>query len=299
MNQDRQEKLDFIAQSISRAKQVMDKVHEKYDRNSTTGNNTKQPGRRSYSEADYTTQADNTAQYLSPEQLMEIQNSRMGAESYAQAPGLPPNFAQPQQQRPVMQQPQLPAGRYPREITSENYNMYDDPTDRERPLPFPDASQYQSQINQHMGQPQPQQPQYRPYKNLNSSKMPKEILESFLQKPMIDPTQPIGMEQLFQKVAQPPQQQQPQQYQQPIPQYQPPAQPYYAPQPAPINESVAPSSGMDIKLLEYVIKKTVEETLKQVSKQTNINENIQIKIGDQTFGGTIKTLKKIATTTKK
>ena len=48
---------------------------------------------------------------------------------------------------------------------------------------------------------------------------------------------------------------------------------------------------MDTKLMEYIIKKTVEETLEQVSKKSSIDETIQIKIGDKVFGGKLMTLK--------
>ena len=48
---------------------------------------------------------------------------------------------------------------------------------------------------------------------------------------------------------------------------------------------------LDVKLIEFIIKKTVEETLEQVSKRTSIDETIQIKIGDKTFGGKLTVLK--------
>ena len=149
-----------------------------------------------------------------------------------------------------------------------DYGLYED---NERDLPI--------------SQPQNTQPKFVPYKNINNSKMPREILESFMQTPPIDPTQPLGMETLFEKVkgGQP----------QPHPlQTRRAAEPIveYRTQQAPITES---KSNMDIHLLEYVIKKTVEETLKQVQEQSNINENIQIKIGDKTFGGKISSLKKL------
>ena len=157
----------------------------------------------------------------------------------------------------------------------------------QRPAPQPAYDLYSDQEREvPMGYQQSQQPKYLPYKNLNSSKMPREILESFMQTPAIDPTQPLGMETLFEKVrgGQPQPAQQPQQRRaaEPIVEYRT--------QQPPVVEN---KSNMDMHLLEYVIKKTVEETLKQVQEQTNINENIQIKIGDKTFGGKISTLKKI------
>lgn len=147
-----------------------------------------------------------------------------------------------------------------------DYGLYED---NERELPIV--------------QPQNSQTKFTPLKNINNSKMPREILESFMQTPPIDPTQPLGMETLFEKVrGTQPQQQQQRRAAEPIVEYKT--------QQAPVTES---KSNIDIHLLEYVIKKTVEETLKQVQEQTNINENIQIKIGDKTFGGKISSLKKI------
>lgn len=115
-------------------------------------------------------------------------------------------------------------------------------------------------------------------KNLHKSKMPPEILKSFQENPIIDPTAPIGMESMMEeitkKVA--------------------PKKQTQNNQPNFINENVNQnSSSIDIKLLEYVIKKTVEETLEQVNKKTTLDENIQIKIGDKIFGGKINALKEI------
>ena len=163
-------------------------------------------------------------------------------------------------------------GGLPQQIQAPGYDLYED---NERMPPAPSFLQ------------QPQQPvsaNYQPYKNLNTSKMPKEILESFLKTPTIDPTQPLGMETLVQKVVGKPQQRQ--QPQQSAPRRQEPIVEHRQP----VTDS---KSTMDIQLLEYVIKKTVEETLKQVNEQTNLNENIQIKIGDKTFGGKISSLKSI------
>lgn len=123
------------------------------------------------------------------------------------------------------------------------------------------------------------------YKNMNTSRMPSAILESFKENPIADPTAPPGMENVMQKITQK-------------------AQPKYRENNVvPINEntvsrnvsqsSAAMPAQMDTKLLEYIIRKTVEETLEQVSKKTNVDENIQIKIGDKTFGGKISTLNEI------
>lgn len=225
---DRQEKMDILAQSLQKAKKVMQEVEHRTG-NKSFGN---QPGRQSYTEQDTDALFEDNTRYLSESEAMQ-------------------------------RQPQI----------SQRQSDYDLYSDYERELPI--------------AQPQNSQTKFMPFKNLNNSKMPREILESFMQTPPIDPTQPLGMETLFEKVrgSQPQPQPQPQQQRRA-------AEPIveYRNQPAPITES---KSNLDIHLLEYVIKKTVEETLKQVQEQTNINENIQIKIGDKTFGGKISSLKKL------
>jgi hypothetical protein len=115
-------------------------------------------------------------------------------------------------------------------------------------------------------------------KNMSNSKMPEAILKSFQENPIIDPTAPIGMESMMQEITKKvaPQRTQPSQETTGF-----------------IVESQKTAPVMDTKLIEYIIKKTVEETLEQVSKRTAIDENIQIKIGDKTFGGKINTLKEI------
>lgn len=136
----------------------------------------------------------------------------------------------------------------------------------------------------------------QPYKmsgqrNLANSKMPPEILKSFASMPAIDPTQPVGMDLMMNEIVQ-----------KVTPQQQPkrrmventPVQTYSNNK---VTETVAPQ--MDVKLMEYIIKKTVEETLEQVSKKTNLSENIQIKIGDKTFSGKITSLNEVKKTTKK
>jgi hypothetical protein len=117
-------------------------------------------------------------------------------------------------------------------------------------------------------------------KNISKSKMPEAILRSFQENPIIDPTAPLGMESMMQeitkKVA--------------------PVRQENEKNLTTVNENKqtpTQNTSIDIKLIEYVIKKTVEETLEQVSKRTAIDENIQIKIGDKTFGGKINTLKEI------
>ena len=48
---------------------------------------------------------------------------------------------------------------------------------------------------------------------------------------------------------------------------------------------------MDVQLIEYIIKKTVETVLEEQAKKTSIDENFQIKIGDKVFGGKLNVLK--------
>lgn len=115
-------------------------------------------------------------------------------------------------------------------------------------------------------------------KNISKSKMPEAILKSFQENPIIDPTAPIGMESMMQEITKK-------------------ATPTRVENTEPLQGYVVESNQttpvMDTKLIEYIIKKTVEETLEQVNKRTAIDENIQIKIGDKTFGGKINTLKEI------
>lgn len=219
---DRQEKMEILAQSLQKAKKVMQEVEHRSG-NKNFGN---QPNKhQSYTEQDADNMLVDSTKYLSEAEMIR---------------------------------------RQPQQIAQPNYDLY---SDNERELPI--------------GQPQNSQSKYLPFKNLKNSKMPKEILESFIETPAIDPTKSLGTETLFEKVKanQPQQRKLPEQiYEQKV-------------QPSPINESK--NNGMDIQLLEFVIKKTVEETLKQVQEQSNINENIEIKIGGKTFGGKISTLKKM------
>ncbi len=119
-------------------------------------------------------------------------------------------------------------------------------------------------------------------KNLHTSKMPKEILQSFMENPIVDPTMPIGLDSVVEQVAKV----QPKKV---IEEYQAPASK---------NIQQTGSLNMDTQLIEYIIKKTVEETLEQVSKQTAIDETFQIKIGDKVFGGKLTVLKENKTSKK-
>jgi hypothetical protein len=117
-------------------------------------------------------------------------------------------------------------------------------------------------------------------KNMSTSKMPAAILKSFQENPIIDPTAPIGMESMMQEITKK-------------------ASPVERIEENTTNkggyvvESQQTAPVMDTKLIEYIIKKTVEETIDQINKKTSIDENIQIKIGDKTFGGKLSTLKEV------
>jgi hypothetical protein len=118
-------------------------------------------------------------------------------------------------------------------------------------------------------------------KNLSTSKMPKEILQSFIENPIVDPTVPVGMDSLMEKVAQ---------AQPKMKQIQETVQPQNRPiQQQPAAPAAAPA--MDVQLIEYIIKKTVETVLEEQAKKTSIDENFQIKIGDKVFGGKLNVLK--------
>ena len=121
----------------------------------------------------------------------------------------------------------------------------------------------------------PQAPNPANYmKNLSKSKMPEAILKSFAENPVIDPTMPMGMESMMQEITKK-------------------AAPVQEVTQRVVGESKSNNSPvqLDTQLIEYIIKKTVEETLEQVSKRTNIDETIQIKIGDKVFGGKLTVLK--------
>jgi hypothetical protein len=135
---------------------------------------------------------------------------------------------------------------------------------------------------QYMGTPQPQ-------RNFAKSKMPPEILRSFSEMPAIDPTQPVGMELMMNEIVQKaaPKQQRQVLNNTPVPLQQT------------VSEYGSNNVQMDTKLIEYIIRKTVEETLEQVSKKTSLSENIQIKIGDKSFSGKITSLNEVKKTITK
>ena len=120
-------------------------------------------------------------------------------------------------------------------------------------------------------------------KNLSKSKMPAAILQSFAENPIIDPTMPMGMESMMQEITKK-------------------AAPVQEVTQRVVTESTQSKQAapqLDTQLIEYIIKKTVEETLEQVNKKSTIDETIQIKIGDKVFGGKLTVLKENKTTQKK
>jgi hypothetical protein len=114
-------------------------------------------------------------------------------------------------------------------------------------------------------------------RNLSTSKMPKEILQSFMENPIVDPTMPVGMDNLMEQIAK---------TQPKTKRIEEITQPRSA---APTQ--LAPILTMDKDLIEYIIKKTVETVLEEQAKKTSIDENFQIKIGNKIFGGKLNVLK--------
>jgi hypothetical protein len=173
-----------------------------------------------------------------------------------------------------------------RPLTEDDIDVMDQPEELMAESQIPQQARQMSQYTQ-------TPPQYmapaQPQRNFAKSKMPPEILRSFSEMPAIDPTQPVGMElmmnEIVQKVA-------PKQQRQVINNT-----------PVPLQQTVTEYGSnnvqMDTKLIEYIIRKTVEETLEQVSKKTSLSENIQIKIGDKSFSGKITSLNEVKKTTTK
>jgi len=84
-------------------------------------------------------------------------------------------------------------------------------------------------------------------KNLSKSKMPAAILQSFAENPIIDPTMPMGMESMMQEITKK-------------------AAPVQEVTQKVFTESTQTKQSpvqLDTQLIEYIIKKTVEETLEQ------------------------------------
>lgn len=101
------------------------------------------------------------------------------------------------------------------------------------------------------------------------------VYKQLMESPIVDPTAPIGMEMLQEEIKKT-------------------SQPYtyvHKPDPIPEQNYGTHRPTMEVQLIEHIIKKTVEEVLKQLNEQTSINENIQIKIGNKVFGGKLTVLK--------
>ena len=179
-----------------------------------------------------------------------------------------------------------------RPLTEEDIDAMYQPEELLSESQIPQQARQMQQFMEPQFTPQPQYMQPAPQRNLAKSKMPPEILRSFSEMPAIDPTQPVGMELMMNEIAQKaaPKRQGQVINNTPVPQTQ---------VRQPITESYSSAPQMDTKLIEYIIRKTVEETLEQVSKKTAISENIQIKIGDKTFTGKITSLNEIKKTTNK
>lgn len=207
-------KVDFLAQSIAKARDVMKKVE---DKNFTPSPGGGQPLTEEQADS-YADGNDNNVQYLSEEQVARMNRT--------------------------VEMPQ--------------------PISRNEPI--------------------------IPMKNANTSRMPSAILQSFIENPIGDPSAPIGMDNMMNEIAKKVGGSKPQapaaipgQQRQPITENKKPT----------TQNTVAPAPTFDLQLMEYVIKKTVEETLAQVSKKTPISENIQIVIGGKTFSGKITSLNEV------
>lgn len=140
--------------------------------------------------------------------------------------------------------------------------------------------------------PQAAPAQYINESKLSKSKMPPEILDSFRKQPTLNPSSVMGLDSLVQEVKSTKHGEYTapyQDYNQPqyIPEQQ--TQPQYIPE----QQTQQPYNMMDPKLLEWVIKKTVEETVEQMQNNKSINENFQIKIGTKTFGGKLTRLNEV------
>jgi hypothetical protein len=116
-------------------------------------------------------------------------------------------------------------------------------------------------------------------KNISSSKMPKEILQSFIDNPIVDPTVPVGLDSVMEQVAK---------TQPKMKQIEEMARPQSKPA---VQTQQSTGLTMDRDLIEFIIKKTVETVLEEQAKKTSIDENFQIKIGDKVFGGKLNVLK--------
>jgi hypothetical protein len=114
-------------------------------------------------------------------------------------------------------------------------------------------------------------------KNISKSKMPEAILKSFQENPIVDPTAPIGMESMMQEIVK---------KAAPTPRVEPQERGFIA-------ESKNTTQPIDTKLIEFIIKKTVDEVFEQIGKKTSIDEDFQIKIGGKTFGGKLKSMNEI------
>lgn len=129
-----------------------------------------------------------------------------------------------------------------------------------------------------------EQPQPVRMKNAATTKMPREILQSFIDKPMIDPTAPFGHEAIMQEVTRAAAVDKMEQH------YIEPKQMQEVVQKQTLSHQ---PQQMDLQLIEHIIKATVMTTIEQMQKLTTIDETIQIKIGDKIFGGKLTILKEV------
>lgn len=152
-----------------------------------------------------------------------------------------------------------------------------------------DNTNYLSELSQEQMVQSQKIPKRTIAETYGKSKMPKAILDSFMDNPPIDPTAPFGHELMMTEIAKKAADSQQAPKRQIAEQHKPAAQ----------QQSGGTGIQLDTKLIEYIVKKTVEETIEQISKKSNINENFRITIGDKTFGGSLTTLNETTKATVK
>jgi hypothetical protein len=121
-------------------------------------------------------------------------------------------------------------------------------------------------------------------KNISESKMPPEIIKSFIDKPIIDPTAPFGMEAVFENIID---------------------RNSYTEENLENNSNVKDlinegireffnnPENLNSKFIKNIVNESIEQLFNKMQTNTNINENIQIKIGGKVFHGKIGRLTEV------
>jgi hypothetical protein len=123
-----------------------------------------------------------------------------------------------------------------------------------------------------------------PMKNISESKMPPEIIKSFMEKPIIDPTAPLGMEAVFENIIE-------------KNVYREDSVENTSDIKNLINEGIREffnnPENLNSKFIKNIVNESIEQLFIKMQKNSNIEENIQIKIGDKIFHGKIGRLTEI------